>query len=525
MRMPGFLSRMMPGRSLALPPPRNSITPPGGVRPIHDGRPVSALTRRESRGDVYSQKVTGLGGRNSKTGCSNWQMGVRQPDVVLEDLYEFNSMGSRTVDREPRDALANGVRIKGITATQQDDLDAFLNPHQPMPKMIEGRTWARLFGGGALYASVDDGRTPDQPIDFSNIREFIAITPLERRDLRVGEFETDLNRGKYWAPKYYQLTDSGQRIDPSRLIIFQGIPLSRRRMAQRGGWGGSVIDRIWHDLEQYGVVHQYLAEAITRLTQGVLTMPDLDVSLKGANAQRVLDRLEALSHAMSAIGDIALGEGEQYQVIQRGVQGFKDAADLFVSKIVAATDMPRSILLGETPGGLNSGGNEGDWQTWTSHLANVQTSIFTPAVRQLMNIVFASGNSPLADVPQKWDVEWPPLRQLSETDEATVLAQTATAAGQLILNEVIEPHEARSNEAIRDAFGLSDGDEFDVDLSDLAEPESVDLSGMADSDVEIIDADVTGVVAELDTARARRQAAATLQLGRLAAIGAQASGT
>lgn len=492
------------------------MAPPGGRYPANDGVPVTRKTRR----DVHSNAVTGLGGHNDKSRCNQWSFGQRQTDFVLEDFYEFNSMGARIVDREPRDAMANGFTVTQITPAEQEDLDAYLTKHDAFSKVIEARTWARLFGGGAIYCSIDDGRGAEEPVDFANIREFRAMVTLERRDLRVGQFETDLDRGKYWTPNHYVLTDSSQRIHPDRLVIFQGIPLSRRRMAQRMGWGGSVIDRVWHDLEQYGVVHQYLAEAVTRLTQGVITLPDLDIALKGGDAQAVLDRLEALSEAMGILGDIALGEGESYQAIQRGVQGFKDAADLFVSKLVAATDMPRSILLGETPGGLNSGGNEGDWQSWTSHLANQQWSIFTPAWRQILRLMFSAESSPLADMPQKWDLLWRPLRQPTELEKANVLTQTAAAAGQLILNNVLEPEEARRNEAIREAFGIDD--EGDIDLRGMAEAEGVNLEeGMGDNDNEPID--LTGVVTELDAARARRRSAATLQLGRLAAMGAAAS--
>ncbi len=116
--------------------------------------------------------------------------------------------------------------------------------------------------------------------------------------------------------------------------------------------------------------------------------------------------------------------------------------------------MPRSILLGETPGGLNSGENAGDWQAWTSHLSGVQTTLYDPRVKQYLNIVFMAANSPVLDVPERWSIDWPQLFQLSAVDEATILASVSNSAVALKAQGIITANEARGNSVIQTAFPL-----------------------------------------------------------------------
>lgn len=445
-----------------------------------DARVVAAAkVLRAKRNDVYSNHITGLGGQNSKTACTMWEPTPRQSEWTLDNIYEGKAIAARIVDREPKDATSPGFYLEGLAADENSALVEALEGLSFLPRLRAARGWARLYGGGAVYMSIDDGRAPNEPVDLNNIRSIRAITALSRYDVTAEEFRTDLDRGLFWSPTRYRLTATSERIHPDRLLIFQGIALSPKRMAQNSGWGASIIDRIWTDLEQYGTCHQFLAEAITRLTQGVLTLKDFDRGVKTAQAEEILDRLDALAEAMSAIGDIVLGPDDSYEIVNRGLQGFGEAAQIFVAKLVAATDMPRSILMGETPGGLNTGANEGDWQSWTSHLGGVQNDIFTPAVRRFLEYYLRSEASPLADMPAKIKPIWNPLRTVSETDASTILSQTCASASQLVIAQIIAPAEARQNDVIRDAFALesSEGPEV-VEV----ESETIDDDLEADSE-------------------------------------------
>jgi phage-related protein (TIGR01555 family) len=410
--------------------------------------------------DVFSNSVTGLEAQNSKTACTVWELQTGQSRYTLENFYAYSPIGARIVDKEPSDALRKGYTIDSeeIDEQQQRDIADWNRRRQFLSKFAQARKWERLFGGALIFMGIDDGRNADEPVDMANIHAVGQLTVLSRYDVTISEYANDPATGELAQPAYYDLVQGGGRIHPSRVIRFGGIPLTIEQMVNNQGWGAGVIDRVWLELERYTTTQSYLAEAITRITQGVFTTPTLSNASSADCTQEQLleDRLTALGQWMGMLGDIVVGEDESYNVIQRGLQGFRDAAEIFVDAVTAATDIPKSILFGITVGGLNSGDNAGDWQSWTSHLGGVQTEIYDPRVGQYQTIVFAAGNSPLPFVPEQWAVSWPALYQASELDSSTALVNTSNAAVALSSQGLITEREARSNEAIQAAFPAQD---------------------------------------------------------------------
>lgn len=431
---------------------RKDLPPESFTRVDHAPRPNPAQPRM----DVFSNAITGLEAKNSKTSCNAWGFQVGQTRQVLENFYQFGPVGARIVDKEPSDALREGYTIdsKEIDEDQQRDIADWNRRRQFLSKFSLARKWERLFGGALLFMGIDDGRQADEPVDVQNIRAFGQLTVLSRYDVNVSQYRNDPVTGELARPAFYDLNFGGGRIHPSRTIVFGGIPLTVEQMVNNGSWGGSVIDRVWADLERYMTTHQYLAEAITRITQGVFQSPTLAnaASADCSQAELLEQRLTALGQWMGMLGDIIVGEDESYQVINRGLQGFREASEVFVDAVVAATDIPKSILFGLTPGGLNSGENAGDWQSWTSHLSGVQTETYDPRVSQYQGLVFAADNSPLDFVPEQWSIGWPELFESTDLDRSTVLVNTANSAVALTSSGIISANEARANEAIQEAF-------------------------------------------------------------------------
>lgn len=433
-----------------------------GGRRSNETLPAESVARVDSPGmthdrmDVFSNVITGLEAHNSKTSCNSWDFQVGQNKHVLENFYAFSPIGARIVDKEPQDALRSGYTIDSeeIDEGAQRDIANWNRRRQFLSKFGQARKWERLFGGALLFMGIDDGREMDQPVDTLNIREIGQLTVLSRYDVNVSEYRNNPLTGNLATPAHYNLNFGSGKIHPSRCIVFGGIPLTIEQMVSNGSFGGSVIDRAWLELERYMTTQSYMAEAITRITQGVFTTPTLAAAGSADCQQQEImgQRLTQLGQWIGVLGDVVLNEGETYEIKQRGLQGFRDASEVFVDALTAATDIPKSILFGLTPGGLNSGENAGDWQSWTSHLAGVQTEVYDPRVSYYQSLVFAAGNSPIDFIPENWAVAWPELFQSTELDQSTVLVNVANAAATLSASRLISDNEARSNEVIQRAF-------------------------------------------------------------------------
>ena len=429
------------------------------------------------RADVFSSSVTGLAGDNSKTGCDIWQPEFGQGQQTQENVFRFRGIVRRIVTQEPRDAMRKGFTVKGLDAEQQSDLDEFNERREFVSKFQTMREWARKYSGAALLMDIDDGQDWDKPVNFQKIKRLGNLTPLDRWELDIREYAHDLDRGVMYAPKaYFMVNDNQREVHPSRLLVMQGIKLTPREQMQNNGWGESVINAVWKALRDYLTTHSYLAEAITRMTQGVLKMQGMEGALNGCDAEKTEARMEQLSFWMSALGDIALQEGESYEVVHRSLAGAPEAARVFFEQLVVETEIPITILGGQTPGGLNSGANAGEWQSWTSYLGGEQKRIYNPPIRQYLNVVLRAGNSPI-EMPERWDIEWPELYEPNLVEFSSAVLATANAGVLLATNRIYTDSEIRNSPLLTKAFPHEEGVEADKGVREpVEEPDDEELS-------------------------------------------------
>lgn len=477
-----------------------------------------AARRRAPRNDVFVNPDTGQNSHNSKTACTDWETQVGRDRRTLNNLFRFVPLYRRITVREPVDAVRPRFKVKALDEQRNKDLWKFLDARNFTNSLAMGGAWARLHGGGAIYMSINDQfeagakddkgkpRTIDksQPVDINKIMNFGALTVLDRWELAAIEFDMDIDSGQLYAPTMYQLNITSEKIHPSRLLIFHGITLSPYAAFQNQGWGGSVIDAVFSSVMQYTSCKDFLLEAINRNTQGVLKFADWKDSMTTEGGEDAQARIDFLGEHMSALGDVALDTDEDYEVHVRGLAGFGEAAAVFVDAMVADTEQPKSILMGQTPGGLNSGGNEGDWKAWTSYLAGVQGEKYTPPVLKALEYVVRARNSPLGDMPESLEIEWGSLFELSELDTATEFSTTMTGLGTAILNRIIDPDEARSNTVLQK----------NVDLGELDEPEEGNepIEGTPEEQEEIIAGEEVEEEEEDQPAIARADSAGVLLL-------------
>lgn len=421
--------------------------------------------------DGWGNSASGLGGKRGKQQCNTWVPRMPLQQTMLEDLYAQSALIARICDREPDDATREGFDVEGLSKADTDALDDWMMEHSALPSLADGRRWGNLFGGGAVWMQVDDGRKLHEPIDMRSIFAVNQLHPLERWDLVAEKWNLDPNTRGFGRPSLYRVVLGGASIPvhADRLLVFDGVRLPRQKRLANDGFGGSVIDQVWEQFEQWCITHAYLAESITQHSQGVLKLKGLANALKSGNSAKVRKRLQALMRGLSVVGDVVLdSDSEDYAVHTRSMTGFKEALEAFTTALVAVTPMPESILLGRVPGGLNSGEAAGDWKSWNTYVQAQQKLLFSPLVHRLLTLVFRSRMSPISELPDRIVIKWRPLVEPDPKDQAEIHSKNATARSADIMSRVIEPEEARRQTDVAEAYRL--------------EPEEVEEAGDSEGD-------------------------------------------
>lgn len=406
-----------------------------------DDRPLAAGSRCR-RDSIPNRSAGGWANANSGLGTSmdresytDFVPGFPRGQATIDAILQFSAMGRRIVNREPDDAKREGFDISGAyTPAELAAIAKVLGKLEALKRVADARRWARGFGGGAVIVNAEDGRPASQPIDWPNLRRVRALNTVDRYEIIPLVWDRDPMSPRFGHAVVYQMSAYGgggaSRTGPihsDRVIRFDGIDLPNRRKAATQGWGGSVIDLVWEELRNYGSSHRFAANAVGLTSQGVLQLSGLAEAIESGDFDIVTDRLEAIRLSMGILGDLALDKDESYTFQDRTFSGLAPLLERMVSALVAATDMPRTVLLGEQPSGLNASADS-EIRAWYDHVATLQREIYTPAVLRILELVCRSAAGPTGGY---WDpdtgIEWVALWQQSETEKAQTRLTRAQA--------------------------------------------------------------------------------------------------
>lgn len=482
-----------------LPRRTNPLAPIGGV-----SRTTHRDALSQSTSGRWTNNSTGRGGDIDRHAHTSFVTPIAQPFPIIDSLIEFNALASRIVNREPDDAIREGVDIDLGSESDPEVKSAIMEEvdrTMGLDNVADGRRWARAYGGGLVIAIVDDGRKLDQPMDMQGIRTVHGFETVDKH-----EANPVVTNGRI---THYRLTNlSHALIHASRVFPMLGTKLPRRVRELRLHWGGSVIDQVWDALRNYSDAIEGAAEALTLLTQGVFTSSTLAQSIDAGDIDAVVARIEALRIGMGLMGDIVLDKAtEDYRVENRPISGVGEVIDKLQEHLVAATDMPTSILFGKTPGGLNSGENAGEIRSWYDHVAAVQRREYTPVMRWIFRLIMAQAVGPTNGEILRFKVVWPSLWQVTDQMKAQTRLSNAQSRAVDQSSGIISPEEAR-----RDPLLAEDYDDFDPDAAPPPPPaQPVAPLGAEDEDDEA----EAGIVAPLvETPLSERPMGEMLMTGR-----------
>lgn len=467
----------------------------------------------QSTAGGWTNTKTGRGGDMDRHAHTEFIQPIRLVHPVIDSLLEFNALAARIVNREPDDAIREGVEIDlGPDTDPQipEAVEREVERTQALEALADSRRWARAYGGSLLIALIDDGRKFEEPVDWSGIRRIAGFDTVDRHE---ADPFIQGSGGAYVAGRitHYRLKNlSHGLIHASRVFPMMGTKLPRRVRERRQFWGGSVLDATWAALRNYNDAVEGAAEALTLLTQGVFTSKHLSAAIDAGDIDKVQARIEALRVGMGLLGDIVLdAKDETYDIKNRPVSGVGEVLAQLQEYLVAMTDMPTSVLFGKTPGGLNAGENAGEIRSWYDHIGAVQKTDYTPAMRWVFKLILAAAEGPTRGERMPFKVVWPSLWQ--ETD--LIKAQTRVAQGQArSLDQaaaIVTPEEARMDPALVDNYK-----DFDPEAEPPPPPEPV---ARAFSESEDEEGEAAGLPAAVESPLSEIPAGESLISGKEAA--------
>ncbi|KAF0675083.1 DUF1073 domain-containing protein [Profundibacterium mesophilum] len=378
--------------------------------------------------------VSGMGtGRDKATGASYTHRGLSPAEIMT--AYKGSALVRRVVDLPAEDAVREW-REWQAEADQISRLEAEEDRLGLKGKVLEARKLARLMGGAAIM--IGDGATdpakPLQPARSAN-GGLRYLTVLEQDEIAPGPLGMDVMRPDFRLPLYWTVNGTAQRIHPTRLAMFWGMPRlgTMHDASTMAGRGGSVLNGMLETVRNVDEVAANVLSLVYEAKVDVFGVPNLMENLRSRGdryAEEVLSRTRLAATAKGINGMLIRDAEETYEQKSASFGALPDVMDRFMQLASAASGVPMTLLFGISPGGMNATG-ESDVRAYYDRV-RVQQSLYTgPAMAALDEALIYSA---LGERPRSLHYTWRPLWQPTAAERANVgktVAETMQIAAQI----------------------------------------------------------------------------------------------
>lgn len=384
---------------------------------------------QKSRMDGWQNLVTMLGTGGDKRMHSKLTWDLHPPEFY-EQLYAAGSLSARIVDVVPDHALRRWVDWINVKNYEKEEIAERSLQLDLRGIFLNSWKWGRAYGGACLHI-VTDTRDPGSPLRPGE--KVLALRDLSRWDLRIltTDIEYDFGSTNFGHPRIYYLNlqmgsqYKGYPIHWTRMIRFDGQLVPRRTYIRNNYWHDSILNRVYNAIRNYETAHDAAAACLADFNVDVYKLNNVANLIQSGNEALVRDRVEMMAYTKSVINAMILDtKDEEYENKGRSLEGVAELLDKAANRLVADTDIPHTILLGESPDGSNATGNSTS-QAWYNYLQSEQEHYAQPKLNSLVDIIF----------PERKNMrpKFRPLRVLDAIEEAN-MRKTVAETDQIYEN-------------------------------------------------------------------------------------------
>ncbi len=356
-----------------------------------------------------------------------------------------------------------------------EELEGMMDELCAHHRILLALQYERAYGGAAILVGADDGaKDLTKPLNEDNISEVRWLNVFAGgRDGEViaREYYSNPRDAYYGEPEIYEIRNRAMpvrfatyggssapkdfngtspfRVHASRLIVFNGATVSSQLRVDNQGWGDSIFSKVETPLSQFSQTWAGVANLMAQFHQDVLKVSGLAVGMAGGNkASRgnpLTARARTIQQTKSMVRMLLIDGEEEFERLTASLGGVDAVLQQFALRLAAAADMPVTLLMGQSPAGMNATG-ESDTRMWYDRVAAMQKRILLPQLKKLYRLLMLSKDGPTSGVePEKWNIKFHPLYQLSDLEQAQMRKTVAETDKLYIDAGVLSPEEVATS--------------------------------------------------------------------------------
>lgn len=386
--------------------------------------------KKIGKSDGLQNIFTGLAieGKDKRTGRQYNHKFLNQ--IEVEKFYQGSDTAAKIIDRLPQEMTREGITV---SCPDFPDLnDAVQEWFEQMGincKVEQGLKWGPLYGGAGGILGLEDGLDPSKPVDLGKIQAINYFTVMHRYDFAPPtsqQIEVNPSEMNFRKPRFYKIapimngstvpSEAFGRIHHSRLIRFEGVAVNGIDAARVNYWGDSILSRLWNAVTNYESAHDSAAIIMEDVVKLIFKIKGLTEMIAMGDEDLVKARLRMINRNSSVVNGFIIEEGEDAESKTTNLAGIPDLLRLINARLVAATDMPHTIILGNGPDGGIGATGKSEKDDWYDHVKNRQESILRPIYKRLITLFLSSKTGPTKGKVPSFTITFNPLSQPTEKE-------------------------------------------------------------------------------------------------------------
>jgi phage-related protein (TIGR01555 family) len=342
-----------------------------------------SVSNRDGLENLVANLGTGQDKRSHSKFVNNKRLSSNGNQEELTSMYVTDWLAGKVVDIVPDDMTCEWRSFTGqIDPDTVKELEGEENRLALVANFNEANKWARLYGTAFIVLSIDDGQTPDKPLNIDNIRvgglrhiKTIDRHRISSTDVIPTSDPLDVNFG---MPEFYRFNDTSVKIHHSRVLRFDGIKLPFDEFRRNSYYSASVLDRLYEALTNFNTATNASASMIYEANVDVVKVDGLMNFLQTAEGESRLRKRFTLASMMKSFNNmLLLDTKEDFDTKTNNFTGLPDLMDRFALYLSAGTDIPATRLLGSSASGFNATG-EGDLKNYYDKVKSDQVRVYKP---------------------------------------------------------------------------------------------------------------------------------------------------
>jgi len=382
--------------------------------------------------DGWLNTMTRVGDINSDKSVNARPVFKRSVQKNLEILYSADDMARKIVDRIPSDGMRMGIELQNLDKEIENKTEELLKSLQVNEKFLNAWQFSRLYGGAGLFVNFGERVDGDSKqilateLNKNTITEVRSLTLFNRFELETNDTAVvDITSPQFGLPKMYRLQPQSTgsntfTIDQSRIIRFEGLELPTELFRENDFWHDSVLNKTFNPISKYNQVNDSVAIILLDLRVAIVKMDNLNQKIAGGEEGRktITDKLQLIKLQKSVMSLIGIDKDDEFDYKTHNVGGIDKLVDKAIQRLVASSDMPHTILLGESPSGLSATG-QSEFRDYYDFVFQEQERVLRPAYNQLFEYIFLSKQGPTkGKIPEGFSFKFVPLWQMNDVDRS-----------------------------------------------------------------------------------------------------------